>query len=134
MEAPVFSRRVNAQYRWTERLLTRIRECLDTAVRCKQTQAEYLEARSKVLDSEKRLTRESAAYVRGYLRALESQRLHMARNAIPCFRRIVGRPETATSVSFGEMTPEMQRATREGRTETCLMWDVDHPYTDWKVD
>jgi hypothetical protein len=39
-------------------------------------------------------------------------------------RRIIGRPETASSAKWDDMTEELREACREHRTEWCLAWEI----------
>jgi len=134
MEAEKFagSRHINEQYRWKEALISRLRDLLFGSEHFKLTQAQYLERRTSVYATEKRLTAENRAYVSGYMRALESMtfaRLHHV-------RRIVGQPETASAAKWADMTEELRDACRERRTESCLAWDerAEHPYSKWSPE
>jgi hypothetical protein len=125
-----FSRHVNEQYRWTEALLSRLRDLDSLARHFKMTQADYLDRRSVILDAEKRLTRDRVAYLDGYMRATWER---TARELIHV-RRIIGRPDTASSANWDDMTEEMREACRNGhQTESCLAWDANgaHPYSAW---
>lgn len=129
-----FSRHVNDQYRWTEDAIRALRDLESSARHFKMTQADHIDRRSKILAArDGQLTRESRGYVRGYMRAqwdaLSREMIHV--------RRISGRPETATSAKWDDMTEEMRaecrKSSAERRTESCLAWDDAgaHPYSQW---
>lgn len=129
------SRHHDEQYRWAEALRARIVDLYSCAEHFKMTQAAFLDERAKIMDGETRLTREMRAYVDGYQRALSDRQIR----GMYCVRRIVGRPETATSAKWDDMTEEMREACRavgKHLTETCLAWDpiAAHPFGPWTVD
>lgn len=127
-----FLRHVNEQHRWTEVLLARLKDLYYGAASFKMTQADYLEARTKIWEGEKRLTKDRRAYVEGYLRAMEDQRLREFKHV----RRIIGRPETASAAKWEDMTEELRQACRDHNTESCLAWDEkgEFPYGPWSKE
>jgi hypothetical protein len=127
-----FSRHVNEQYRWTEALLSRLKDLHSSAASFKMTQADYLTRRAAIWTAEKRLTSDRAAYVDGYMRALEDIRLRSLFHV----RRIVGRPDTASSAKWDDMTEDLRQACRDHNTESCLAWDADgaHPFGPWSKE
>jgi hypothetical protein len=130
--AEQFSRHVNEQYRWRERLISRLNDNLSCAIHFRWTHDEYLSHRAFILESAKGLTRESRAYVDGYMRARDND---LIRDRIH-FWRIAGRPETATGAKWNDMPEELRQACRDHNAESALCWDDagQVPFSDWKRD
>jgi transposase len=129
--ATKFSRHVNEQHRWTEEILSALRDLLSSARHFKMTQEEYLKRREEIYEKRKisRLTVDRRAYIDGYMRAM----YEVQGRELIHVRRIIDRPERVSSAKWDDMPEDIRQACRDGNTESCLAWDKEgkFPYGLW---
>lgn len=131
------SRHHDEQYRWAEQLRSRLADMYSSAKTLRMPQADFLAQRFELLSGPtgtKRLTAYYQGYISGWLHHATDEQLRSFYHV----RRFIGRPETATSAKWDDMTEEMRQAFRDGGKdiESTLCWDAEgkHPFSAWRTE